>query len=154
MPTITVLLRASHQLGSHRIEMNIAHQLQKIFIFLADNRLVSPLKKMSHLVVNPIEVLSVGLLQPLHEARKRHTRTLHEKVNMVGHQTVCIHHYPIPLTVARHSLQIGQVVPLGEKRPLPVIAAPNHVIEQTGSKQTKAACHALPISDRKQDCQY
>ena len=47
--------------------MNIAHQLQKVFIPLADDRLVAPLKEMADFAVREVKILGVGLLKPLHE---------------------------------------------------------------------------------------
>jgi hypothetical protein len=40
-----------NQIGADRIEVNITDQLQEIGIFLAKNRLISPLKQVPHAVV-------------------------------------------------------------------------------------------------------
>src|SRR3989338_6174534 len=56
---------------SYRIKVDVADQLQKIAVFVAKNRFVSPLKKMSDTLFFLVEIKSITLLNPLHEFRKR-----------------------------------------------------------------------------------
>jgi len=77
---------------------------------------------MPDFVVNQVEVLRVGLLQPLHEAEKRHTGALKQKMDVVGHQTVGIDRHFVPLTILRQALQVGLVVSVSEKSFLSLIS--------------------------------
>ncbi len=48
--------KAFHQTGPHRIEMDIANQLLKVSIFIANDRFIAILKKMTVPVMAQVEV--------------------------------------------------------------------------------------------------
>jgi len=47
--------------------MEVTNQLKQVRVAIAQDRLVSPLKKMTNLSVTTIVVLGVGKLNPLHD---------------------------------------------------------------------------------------
>jgi hypothetical protein len=65
MTGVTITLRGFHHARPHRIEMNITDQFEKVFVFLANDRLVTPFKQVPGLMMFKIEILAVGLLQTL-----------------------------------------------------------------------------------------
>ena len=99
MPTIPILLRPPYQSSSYWVQVKVTDQGQKIFFFLTDDGLVSTLKEMPNFMVSPVEVLSIGLLQTLHEFRQRLPGDLQQKMDMVGHEAVSIENETVLLSI-------------------------------------------------------
>jgi hypothetical protein len=68
--------------------MDIANQRQQIFVPIADNGFVPALEEMADFAIASVEMLGVGLLQSLHEFGQRNATSLHQQVDVVGHQAV------------------------------------------------------------------
>ena len=141
MAAVGILLNASNEFGSDRIEMNVAHQLQKVFIPLTDNRLVTPLKEVADFAVGEVKVLGVGLLKPLHEFGERRSGALKEQMNVIRHEAVGVQADFVLLAVPPKTLQVGIVVPPSAEGFLAVVAAHDDVVEQAGGKQARATGH-------------
>lgn len=62
MTAVAILLGVSNQLGSDRIEVDVADQSGQIFVSVTDDRLVAALKEMPYFTVDLVKVLSVRLL--------------------------------------------------------------------------------------------
>jgi hypothetical protein len=59
MPTVDVVLGATHEPGAYRIQVNVSHELEKIAVAIADDGPVASLKEMPDLRVRPVEGLRV-----------------------------------------------------------------------------------------------
>src|SRR5215471_19049503 len=59
MPTILIICRITHDSGTHRIQMNVAHQFSEIAIALTKRRLVSALQKMADATIPAVVILAV-----------------------------------------------------------------------------------------------
>lgn len=70
-------------------------------------------------------------------------------MDMVGHQTIRMHCHSIRLAVFGQSLQVGLIVSVCDESLLPLISPNDHVIEQAGSKEARAASHADPNISKK-----
>jgi hypothetical protein len=51
--------------------MDVADQAQQVLVLVADNGFVSSLKKMADFSITAVEILSIGLLESLHEFGQR-----------------------------------------------------------------------------------
>jgi hypothetical protein len=51
--------------------MNVPDQFKQVFIFVADNSVVSALKEVADFAMPAIEILRIALLEPLHEFGQR-----------------------------------------------------------------------------------
>ena len=69
-----------------RIEMDVAHQLQKVRVFLTENGLVAVLEEIAVSPVSAIEAHHVAREQPRHHGGERSSSCSQKKVNMVGEQ--------------------------------------------------------------------
>ncbi|BDV42290.1 hypothetical protein GURASL_12130 [Geotalea uraniireducens] len=63
-------VEAGNDVSSQRIEMNVPNELQKVGIFLADDRLVPILEEMPASIVSEVEDDGVTGQQPTHKRRK------------------------------------------------------------------------------------
>ncbi len=63
--------------------MDVANQRQQILFPLADNSFVPSLEEMAHFARAAVEVLRVGLLQPLHELGQRSGTGLNQQMHVL-----------------------------------------------------------------------
>src|SRR6266542_6275998 len=101
--------------------MNVADQLQQIGVFLAENSFISALKQMTALLVSAVEVLGIGLLEPLHVFGKGRLGTLEQQMNVIGHQTIRIDRDPVFPPIVGESFQVDSIVAVLQKGLLRVI---------------------------------
>jgi hypothetical protein len=66
-----------------RIQMDITSQLQKILIFIAQNRPIPSLEQMPNLAVSLIEKASITELKDLHNPRQRSVLHFHQEMDML-----------------------------------------------------------------------
>ena len=74
------------QAGTQRIEVDISHQLEQVFLFLADQRLVAVLEKMTGAGVAEVESDRVAGQQPPHESGQRDLAGAQQQMEMVVDQ--------------------------------------------------------------------
>jgi hypothetical protein len=77
-----------------------------------------------------IEILAIGLLQPLHEFRQRAFGALNQQMDVIGHQTVGVQHIVVFFAIPRQPFQLGLIITVGGENLLPLVASHNHVIEK------------------------
>ena len=126
-----VCFRFFGQSSTHRVEMNVAEQLEEILVSLAYDRLVSALEHMADFAVAKIKILGVGLLESLHKLGQRRPAALNQQVDMVGHKTKSVDQEIVTAPVARQPFQISLVVTIVVKGLSPLVAAHDDVVEQT-----------------------
>ena len=90
MPAVTIPFRSPGKFGPNRIEMNITNQRHQILIPVADNGLIPSLEEMADFSIAAVKILSVGLLQSLHELGERNATGFNQQMDVVGHQAVGI----------------------------------------------------------------
>ena len=84
VPPITgQFIKGSDETGAQRVEVNVAHQFQKVRFFLAENRLVTILKEMSVTLVTAVEANGVAGQQAPHDGCHRYPAGLKENVAMI-----------------------------------------------------------------------
>ncbi len=98
---------------------------------------MSTLKEVADFLIRPIEVLSIRLLDALHELGKRWPCRFHQQMHMIGHQAERPDNHVILLPIRGESLQIGLIVGIAEERGLSLIASHNDVIEQPCRKHAR-----------------
>jgi len=121
--------------------MNVAHQLQKVFISLTDDRLVAALKEVTDFAVREVEILGVRLLKSLHELGQGDSGTLQEQMDVVRHETVGVQADFVLLAVACKSFEVRFVVAPGAEGFLAVVAAHDDVVEKAGGKEARTTGH-------------
>ena len=88
MTTVLVFLGATNHLCSHRIQVDVLHQLAQIPIRLARKRLIAALKQVADPGVLSIVILAVGGQHSLHDPVDRIVAHLEQQVDVVGHQAI------------------------------------------------------------------
>jgi hypothetical protein len=90
-PTITIQrFHIGCDARSQRVQMYVPDKRQKIPFFLAENRFIAILKKVSRPSVSFIEVDSVPGKKPSHGARNADIPALQQQMHVVAHQRPCI----------------------------------------------------------------
>ena len=111
--------------------MKSVNQLNQVGFLVAQDRLVSPLKQMTHGLVCPVEILRVGKLQSLHRFRKRDRSDLDQKMNVIRHQDIGMEKELMEFLIIRQSLLILLIIGNESKDGLPLIASNNHMVKST-----------------------
>jgi hypothetical protein len=73
--------------------------------------------------MSKIEILAVGLLQPLHEFVQTLRRALDQQMHVIGHQAVGVKNIVVFLSIARETFKVSLIVALRSEGLLPVVAA-------------------------------
>jgi hypothetical protein len=121
MAAVGIGIGLGDQVRADGIEMEIANQGEQIRVFFTDDGVISPLKEMADFSMGAIEILGIGLLEPLHERRERQRACFDQQVHVIGHQTVGPQPGLTGLEIASQPLEIGVVIGGGPKRDLPVV---------------------------------
>jgi hypothetical protein len=82
-------IHRANQIQSQRIEMNVANQLQKIDILLAQDRFIAVLKQMTDPAVPPIEAAGISAQNPPHKLGDGGVSGSKQKMKMIGQQRPC-----------------------------------------------------------------
>jgi len=70
--------------------MNITYKTQKIAVFVANIGLVPSLKQVADLCILPVEILCIGKINHLHDARYRITGCFDQKMNVICHEHISV----------------------------------------------------------------
>ena len=90
IPTMSapgIILRLLHDPSPHRIQMDITGEFQQISILINEDRLVTPLKKMTCPALTPIDPAGIAKTEILQDSRERESPHLNRQVDMVAQQT-------------------------------------------------------------------
>src|SRR5208337_2082802 len=93
MATVSISIQFFKRLDNsrpQRIEVNVAHQLQEIDLFLAKNRLVAILKQMPASVTAPVKVPGITAQQAAHNGCDGNIPAFDQQMKMVGNQRPCV----------------------------------------------------------------
>ena len=104
---------------------------------------------MSDLAVAAVEVLRVGLLEPLHKFGQGSGAGLKQQMDVVRHQTIGINSHVELRPVFLQPIKVGFVVIIGAKSFSSLVATHDNVIEQSGRKHSWTAGHeGRPIKNQ------
>src|SRR3989304_2793151 len=140
------LPRLLHHFGSHRIEMDVAHQLQQVAIAVAHDRLVAPLKQMPAVTVCSVKSPRVSGQQRLHHPRRRSLLHFQEQMEMVRHQNVGVEVKRITLSRRGQPVEKRFEVAVLKKYLPAVVSAGHHMIEQSLRVDSGMSGHDAPLS--------
>jgi len=90
VPVPIQLRERCHLLGAQWIQMNVAHQLQQVRLFLAENGFVAVLKQMSRPTMQAIEPSGVAAQKLSHDPCDGGVSGSQQQVEVVGHQSPCV----------------------------------------------------------------
>lgn len=79
-----------HYTGPNRIEVNIAHQLLEVGVFLTNYGFISILKKMAVASVAEVKADSVSRKEPCHDGCKGNESCPKEEMGVVGDEHPCV----------------------------------------------------------------
>lgn len=77
--------------GAHRIEVNIAHKLEKVGIGIDEKGFVPPLEYMAGPLLGIVDPLRVSKGNILHDPGERYFPRLHYEMDVVCHQAECMY---------------------------------------------------------------
>ncbi len=69
-----------------RIQMNVAHQFQKIDVFLTKNRFIAVLEQMAASVASPVEASGIAAQQSSHDGSHGNITGFQQEVKMIADQ--------------------------------------------------------------------
>ena len=135
-----------HYLRPQWVQMDIAHQLQEVSVFLAEDGFVAVLKKMSVASVSAIETTGISCQQPAHHTGNRDISSTEQQMEVVGQQGPCVawrlgfgqDHAQTPYEVVS-----VQVFP---KNHLPLYSAADDVMQCSGGIDARFSWHEIRIS--------
>ena len=88
-----------------------------------------------------VKVLTVGLLESLHEFGQGLIGTFYQQMDVIGHQAVGMDGIVIFFPVPGQSFQIGQVVLVVKECFSSLVSSHNDVVEKTRGEQSWATSH-------------
>jgi hypothetical protein len=72
----------------HGVQVDVSHELEQVSVVLDQQGVIAPLEQVAVRAERPLEIPCVTRRDPLHRARERHVRYLHEQVQVVRHPAV------------------------------------------------------------------
>jgi hypothetical protein len=114
---------------AHRIEVDIAHQLQQIRFLLTENGAIASLEDMPRQMVNPVEMLGIAGQAGTHEGGKRHLLGLDEQVEMIGHETIAMKKSSKLANGLIETVQHEEIIIVRQEEGLSAVASIQAVIE-------------------------
>ncbi len=121
--------------------MQVPYQSKQVFVFIAKQCLVTPLKEMPHSCVFFIEIAGIGKVKKLHNARNGSLLRFNEKVNMVAHKDISIESEVALFLIMFHTIQILKSVLIIVKDVLFPVSSDYDMIESAGKLYARRSCH-------------
>ena len=123
------ILGCRDHVRTNRVQHDIPRQLFQIGVPLHDDRLVPSLEHMTTAPMQVVEALRIDAVQLAHSFRQIPVRGLHQKVVVVGHQTVGVPPPVEPLADLREQVEKGLPICVTPIDVLAAIAAGGDVVE-------------------------
>ncbi len=137
--------RALHHAGPHRIELDIATDLQQIAVPIDKNCLEAPLEQMPDLGMPTVVRLRVDAVELLHQHREIGAARVQHEVVVIAHQAVGQHLRVAALQGLGDDGQENLPVNIIIKDGLPAITARGHVVDRTREFDAQRAGHSTSI---------
>ncbi len=130
-----------HDSASKRIEVQVPNKLEKVRLFLDDDRLVPVLKKMAGTPMPSIEGSGVTREKRAHAPGERLLASANQEVGMIWQKRPGVHHQtPAICQGGKSSREIGSVLVIVEERP--TLQSPHHdVMQNAGCIEAWATWH-------------
>jgi hypothetical protein len=149
---VVKVLRSSHDLGSHRVQVNVPHEFGEVLIALAEDRLVASLKQVADLSVLAIVILAIGGEEPLHHPADVVILSFDEQMNVIGHQAVGVKiEGQLGLLLGKLKEELAIVVVRAEDE-LTIVATGDDVIEAALDLDSRFAHRGLSLLRRRPIC--
>jgi len=145
--TPAVRLGPGHEFGRHRIEMNIAADLQEIAVPIHQERFVALLKEMARAAMPPVKIDCVTRLEGLHQFGEIALGCLHEQMDVIGEQTIAEQLNPFLPTVLSELGEVGVPISIIAKDGLAVIPAGQDMIDGTWIFNAQGARHGSSLQE-------
>jgi hypothetical protein len=123
--------------------MNVTDETQKIAVFVAEIGFVAPLKKVANLSIFVVEMLSVGKIDHLHNARYRVIGCLNQEMNVITHEHISIKNKAALVPVSVQSLKVLAAIGLVKEDILSLITPDDDMVKSPLKLYTRFPCHAL-----------
>lgn len=121
--------------------MNITHQFQEIGILTAHDCLTTPLEKIPHLPIAPVEMLRISKQKGMHDSAQSDCFDLHKKLDVVFHQCVGIEMNKEPaLTIRKAGKEFPQVFFI-PKYPLSAVPPADDTVKSAGKMNPRSTGH-------------
>jgi hypothetical protein len=141
-------IEISDQSSTERIEVNVAHQFQKIWVLLAEDGLVSILKERAVPTMAAVVGNSISGEKPGHDGSQGDSACLQEEVNMVGQQGPGITGRRGFGQEASQAIQEIPLVLIVLEDALSLDPTQNEVVEGTGIIEAGLSGHGGRIANR------
>jgi hypothetical protein len=128
-------------LSAKRIPMYVPEQRQKISFLLAEDRLVTALKKMTNGVIPVIVIQSISLVETLEYLGQGCLSGLYQKMDVVPHENICIEKIMVAILVDGEKLEIFLIVRRDFEYLLALVASGNDVVKRSLVFDARLACH-------------
>ena len=140
--------RVGDQGRSHRIQDDVATDLEKVGLPVDELRAESALQDVSASIVGPIEPLCVYPVQLPHRSGEVALRRLQQHVIVIAHQAVGVATHAIARDHRGQDDQEERAVCIVLEDGLPVIAPRGDVIDTTGERQPERSRHSATLPPR------
>jgi hypothetical protein len=121
--------------------MNVTHKAQKIAVLVAEVGFVSPLKQVAYLSIFPVEILRIGKIDHLHDARYRVIGCLDQQMNVITHKYISVKKKTALVFVSLVSLKVVAAVSFVKEDILSLIAAYDDVVKRPFKFYARFPCH-------------
>jgi hypothetical protein len=147
-----VILRLLDQPSPNRIQMDVPGQFHQISIRVNQDRLVTPLKKMTCPALAPIDPAGIAKTKILQNSRQRNAAHLNRQVGMVAHQTKSMDAVTKSFDPLLDQKGESSTIPIIEENGLPAIATQDGVIECPRIVDPRLPTHAAILYHKLQLC--
>ena len=141
-------LEVADQAGSQRVEVDVAHQLQKIRIFFADHGFVSVLKKVAAALVSFVKGNGIPGHEAAHDFAERGGTCAQKEMKMVWNQSPGVALCFGFLENDAQAFEEGLAVLVISKDFSFFYPSGHHVLEEAGSVESWLAWHSSFLLDR------
>ena len=133
-------------LRPQRVLMDVFQECQQVVVTIAEDCLVSPLKKMADGPIFPIEIRGICLIDALQYLGERNITGFHQQVDVVSHENVGVEMESVAVLVNLEGEEIFLVVGCVLEDLLPLVPAGYDMIERSGVFDAGLARHDARIA--------
>mgnify|MGYP001097229291 CR=1 FL=1 len=132
----------AHETRSHRTALDLALTADAITVALDQGRAEAALEQGAGSPISAVDVLDVAEAEALHQAaRPALGRRCDEEMDVVGHQCIGMHRYPLSGSSLTQRSEEGSSIRLGEEDGRPVDPAHDHMQGVAGNNDSGVSCH-------------
>lgn len=125
--------------------MDVTHKTQEIAVFIAEIRSIPPLKEVANLSMFLIEILRIGEVAHLHDARYRVLGCFDQQMNVVGHEHISVKNKAALALVSVQPLKVPAAIGFVKEDVLSLIAPDDDVVKSPFKLYARFPCHARSL---------